>query len=39
MAERPRFSSRYLAYALGVVFFANFLNYADLCYSEKFFCN
>lgn len=29
MAERPRFSSRYLAYALGVVFFANFLNYAD----------
>lgn len=29
MAERPRFSSRYLAYALAVVFFANFLNYAD----------
>ena len=29
MDERPRLSSRYLAYALGVVFFANFLNYAD----------
>lgn len=29
MADRPRFSSRYLAYALGVVLFANFLNYAD----------
>ena len=29
MAERPRFSNRYLAYALAVVFFANFLNYAD----------
>lgn len=29
MAERPRLSSRYLAYALAVVFFANFLNYAD----------
>lgn len=29
MAERPRLSSRYLAYALAIVFFANFLNYAD----------
>lgn len=29
MAERPHFSNRYLAYALAVVFFANFLNYAD----------
>lgn len=29
MAERSRPSSRYLAYALAVVFFANFLNYAD----------
>lgn len=29
MAERPRPSSRYLAYALAVIFFANFLNYAD----------
>ena len=29
MAERPRPSNRYLAYALAVVFFANFLNYAD----------
>lgn len=29
MAERPRLPSRYLAYALAVVFFANFLNYAD----------
>lgn len=28
MAERP-LSSRYLAYALAIVFFANFLNYAD----------
>lgn len=29
MAERSRPSSSYLAYALAVVFFANFLNYAD----------
>src|SRR5690606_38280523 len=29
MVERPRLSSGYLAYALAIVFFANFLNYAD----------
>jgi predicted MFS family arabinose efflux permease len=29
MAERTIFSKRYLAYALGIIFFANFLNYLD----------